>query len=119
MRAFVRTLYRLALHLHPRAFRAEFGDEMLWIFDEQSHSGETGLAQLIIDVELFLDAMRSALIQHLLREPSRPRRPRPHFDLLDHSGRVVQMAHGGFITLNCLFLVFMIVFCLHMVIASL
>jgi len=30
----MRRLYRLLILLHPPAFRQQFGDEMLWIFDE-------------------------------------------------------------------------------------
>ncbi|MGD0442412.1 MAG: hypothetical protein ABSA39_00615 [Edaphobacter sp.] len=47
----VRHVYRLLLRLHPHAFRARFGDEMLWIFDEQSRNGSTLL--------LLLDGLRS------------------------------------------------------------
>ena len=32
--AFWRSIYRRLLGLHPRAFQARFGDEMMWIFDE-------------------------------------------------------------------------------------
>jgi hypothetical protein len=38
-----RSLYRGLVRLHPRAFRSEFGDEMLWIFDEASASGASSL----------------------------------------------------------------------------
>jgi hypothetical protein len=31
-----RALYAGLVWLHPRSFRAEFGDEMLWIFDESA-----------------------------------------------------------------------------------
>jgi D-alanyl-D-alanine carboxypeptidase len=34
-RRLARGLYRCILCLHPPAFRREFGDEMLWIFDEE------------------------------------------------------------------------------------
>ena len=30
----IRSLYRALLSLHPPEFRDQFGDEMLWIFDE-------------------------------------------------------------------------------------
>ena len=34
-----RTLYELLLRLHPQAFREEFAEEMLWIFDQESGLG--------------------------------------------------------------------------------
>jgi hypothetical protein len=30
-----RLAYRFLLRLHPASFQHDFGDEMLWIFDEQ------------------------------------------------------------------------------------
>jgi hypothetical protein len=38
-RAFSRFAYRLLVGLHPASFQNEFGAEMLWIFDEEYHSG--------------------------------------------------------------------------------
>jgi hypothetical protein len=32
----IRAMYRAVLFLHPPEFREQFGDEMLWIFDETS-----------------------------------------------------------------------------------
>jgi len=53
-----RSLYRGLVWLHPRAFRREFGDEMLWIFDEASTFGASSL---------FTDGVISLLRQWLLR----------------------------------------------------
>jgi hypothetical protein len=36
-----RALYRCLISLHPRAFRERFGDEMLCVFDEATHTGAT------------------------------------------------------------------------------
>lgn len=57
MRSLLRSLYRGMIHLHPAAFRSEFGEEMLWIFDEESSSGRA--------FSLFLDAARSILLQRV------------------------------------------------------
>jgi len=53
-----RSLYRGLVWLHPRAFRSEFGDEMLWIFDESSAFGASSL---------LTDGVISLLRQWLLR----------------------------------------------------
>jgi len=50
----IRIIYRALLYLHPPAFREQFGDEMLWIFDETS-SGSA--------VPLLADGFVSALRQ--------------------------------------------------------
>ena len=55
MRPLLRTAYRAILHLHPQAFRAEFGEEMLWIFEEESRTGAVP--------RLLLDGMRSIVVQ--------------------------------------------------------
>jgi len=56
-----RNLYRVLLRLHPAAFRREFADEMLWIFDETSVRGRTA--------PLFADALASLARQWVLRSP--------------------------------------------------
>lgn len=53
-----RSLYRGLVWLHPPAFRREFGDEMLWIFDEAYIFGSSSL---------FTDGMISLLRQWMLR----------------------------------------------------
>ena len=46
-RAFARFAYRLLLSLHPASFQDEFGNEMLWIFDEEYSQG--GAAYMFLD----------------------------------------------------------------------
>jgi hypothetical protein len=50
-----RTAYRLILRVHPAPFRKRFGEEMLWIFDQEC---ERGARKLLIDGAL------SAVRQH-------------------------------------------------------
>jgi hypothetical protein len=45
------------IYLHPASFRGEFGDDMLWIFDEETGSGRV--------LPLFLDAARTILLQRV------------------------------------------------------
>jgi hypothetical protein len=52
-----RLFYRALLHLHPRSFRDRFGEEMLWIFDEQTREGRS--------FQLLFDVVRSLLVQHI------------------------------------------------------
>jgi hypothetical protein len=47
-----RGAYRGLLWLHPPAFRRQFADEMLWIFDEAA--GTCGAASLLADASLSL-----------------------------------------------------------------
>jgi hypothetical protein len=54
-----RILYRFLLNLHPREFREEFAEEMLWIFDEAGQS--LGV------LSLFADALESLWRQWLVR----------------------------------------------------
>ncbi len=54
----MRWLYRILILLHPPAFRKQFGDEMLWIFDQsRSEPGQS----------LVGDAMVSVLRQWVVR----------------------------------------------------
>jgi hypothetical protein len=41
-RALARTAYLLILRAHPSGFEERFGDEMLWIFDEECKRGAAG-----------------------------------------------------------------------------
>jgi hypothetical protein len=54
-----RSLYRWLLRIHPPAFRREFADEMLWIFDQVSARQST--------LPLFADAATSLARQWVLR----------------------------------------------------
>ena len=118
MRALARIVYIFVLQLHPREFRAEFGDDMLWIFEEQIRRSEDGVVRVVLCAQLLLDAFRSAFIQCALREQQQES-VGPRFNQIGSSGCVIQAAQGGFIVLACLFSIFSIVLCLHMVMSSL
>jgi hypothetical protein len=47
-----RTLNRWLICLHPLAFREQFAEELLWIFDESS--GTSGIAPLLCDAAISL-----------------------------------------------------------------
>ena len=53
-----RTLYIALIWLHPAAFRRQFGEELLWIFDEAATTEATGM---------LLDLLVSILRQWLFR----------------------------------------------------
>ena len=55
----MRACYRCLLWLHPAVFRREYGDEMLWIFDQTAGSQGAG--------SLFFDGLGSLGRQWLLR----------------------------------------------------
>ena len=48
----VRGLYRCLIRLHPAAFRLQFEEEMLWIFDQAA--GKWGAASLLVDASTSL-----------------------------------------------------------------
>jgi hypothetical protein len=54
---FLRSSYRLILQMHPGSFRDRFGDEMLWVFDEERQRGRT--ARVFFDGVLSLLRQRS------------------------------------------------------------
>ena len=56
----LRTTYRLLLALHPRVFRREFSDEILWVFDEIRSEERMG--------RLLWDCLLSLLRQHAQAE---------------------------------------------------
>jgi hypothetical protein len=64
-RSFTRLIYRLLLWLHPLAFRKQFGDQMLWIFDLSAGHGQTG--------HLLYDRVRSAVLQDAAFDPQEDR----------------------------------------------
>jgi len=52
---FLRSSYCLIVRMHPGPFRDRFGDEMMWIFDEEQHRGR--------GARLFFDGILSLLRQ--------------------------------------------------------
>jgi hypothetical protein len=48
----LRAIYRCLVWLHPAAFRQQFGEEMIWIFDEAA--GTWGAASLVVDAGMSL-----------------------------------------------------------------
>ena len=59
-----RAAYRGVVRLHPRAFRDQFGEEMLWIFEEARVTHGT--------IRLLADGVFSLLRQWLFRPKARP-----------------------------------------------
>lgn len=60
MKQLLRIAYRGLIHLYPASFRSEFGEEMLWIYDEEVRNGRC--------VSLFFDAACA-----IVRQRVRPR----------------------------------------------
>jgi D-alanyl-D-alanine carboxypeptidase len=97
-----RSLYRCILRLHPAAFRREFGDEMLWIFDEERAKRSV--------VALYADAFASLGRQWLLRGagPQAAANPAPvaagelfaweHIGLPETWLPISRIAQGGAVT---------------------
>jgi hypothetical protein len=56
MRSLLRIVYRTIIQMHPSSFRDEFGEEMIWIFDEESREGNAAY--------VLLDGIRSIVLQH-------------------------------------------------------
>jgi len=55
----LRAIYVILLRLHPRFFRQQFAEEMLWIFDESANTRR--------EFSLFADALRSLATQWMFR----------------------------------------------------
>lgn len=66
-----RLLYRCLLRLHPRGFRQHYGQEMLWIFDQEAKQRKA--------VALFGDALASLVRQWALRSPAPVTAAEPQF----------------------------------------
>jgi hypothetical protein len=109
MSLFARTAYRLVLRLHPRGFRTEFGDEMLWIFDEEMRYSESGGTRAIRCTRLLADVIRSAFIQRVLREPEQPKMFAAPFGHMNSSTSLIQAEQGVFLLLSLVFSVLGIV----------
>jgi len=104
-RRLARGLYRYILRLHPAAFRREFGDEMLWIFDEESAKSR--------HVRLFPDVFASLGRQWVLRGAAPVATTNPvsiapgQFFLWEHIGipdsrlPLLRVVQGGAVTTLC------------------
>jgi len=73
---FLRSSYRLILRMHPEPFRDRFGEEMLWIFEEERRRGKAA--------RLLFDGVLSLLRQHSTVEKA-PEPVMAGFGLLDTS----------------------------------
>jgi hypothetical protein len=95
MSTILRTTYQTLLRLHPADFREEFGEEMLWIFDEECKRGAVML--------LVLDAVRSTVVQnarpHL--EPQPIQTAGPYYQEIDSSLPAERIAQAWLIALSC------------------
>lgn len=114
MSTLARNAYRAILLLHPKDFREEFGEEMLWVFTEELGHRPSGALTLL---RLLLDGLSSALVQQALR----PREPRQqavatgaYLDL-DSPVPLVRFAQAGFLTVSCVSLLFSISLFISMV----
>ena len=58
----LRAFYVILLRLHPKFFRHQFADEMLWIFDQSATTRR--------EFSLFADALRSLATQWMFRSDS-------------------------------------------------
>ena len=112
MRAVARIAYRVILRLHPLAFRAEFGEEMLWIFDQEMRDEEmrntthSKSFSVELPMRLLLDGFRSALLQHTARphaEQPQPESAGLTFCEIESAIPIVRFAQAGFVAFSCLF----------------
>jgi hypothetical protein len=117
MKSLARIAYGFFVQMHPLEFRIEFADEMLWIFDEQMMGANRQTARVVLCAQLLLDVLRSAFLQHILREKPQPAAVGPYFGQMASSGGVV--IQTGFILFCSLFNIFCIALGLRMVMSSL
>jgi hypothetical protein len=117
MSLFARKAYHLVLRLHPRGFRIEFGDEMLWIFDEEMHCEEHRGTRFARCTRLLADVVRSAFTQRILREAEQPEIFAAPFGHLNSSSSLIQVEQGAFLILSLVFSVFGILLSGEMVIS--
>jgi len=111
--------FRFIVHLYPRAFRNEFGDEMLWIFDEQMTCCEKRTGRAVLCTRLLLDTLSSAFLQHTVRARRGPAVLGPLILQMDFSACLIQVTQVGFIAFCCLFNILGISIFVRMVISSL
>ena len=110
MRSLARTAYRAILHLHPRDFRAEFADEMLWIFDEETRNQalREERSRISRTAPLLLDGMRSVVVQHTLRprEQQQPEALGPYYCEIDSAVPAIRFMQAGTLILSFVFCIF-------------
>jgi hypothetical protein len=94
MKTLSRCIYRALLRLHPHSFRANFAEEMLWIFDEHSRKNRT--------LPLFLDALRSLALQHVIAHSNRDQPSSPLYREIDSAIPLRRFGHAGLIVLPVL-----------------
>jgi hypothetical protein len=103
----LRRLYRCALRLHPSSFRRRFGDEMLYIFDQQK--GTLALLRVMLDCvfSVFRQWTLRPRVPIVLRAaPLRSPMPDhiPLFESLDpFRPRASAMIHGALLSLILLY----------------
>ena len=107
MRPLLRLAYRAILRLHPHAFRDEFGDEMLWIFDEESRNGDAS--------HLIFDGVRSIVIQNTKPRIREAEAGVPYYCEIESSIPAVRFTQAGFVVLSCLCCLFCLSLFLSMV----
>jgi hypothetical protein len=93
MRPLLRTAYLVILQLHPQAFRAEFGDEMLWIFEEESRNGAAP--------RLLLDGLRSIVTQNVRPRIRQVETAGPIYREIDSSLPAERFAQATLVALCC------------------
>jgi hypothetical protein len=95
MTTILRTMYRGLLRLHPVDFRAEFGEEMLWIFDEECKRGAA--------LALIVDGVRSIVVQNLRPrlQPQCVETAGPYYHEIDSSLPAERIAQAWLIALSC------------------
>jgi hypothetical protein len=93
MRPLYRLAYRAILCLHPYAFRAEFGDEMLWIFEEEARNGSAP--------RLLLDGLLSIVIQNTKPRIQQVEAEGPYYREIDSTIPAERFAQAGLVVLCC------------------
>jgi hypothetical protein len=115
MKGFARTAYGLVVQSHPLEFRSEFGEEMLWIFDEQMRCGRNYVDRAECFLKLLLDGLGSALVQHAFREQQHARAGETLFLCIEAPSRLNHIAQGAFIAFCCVFPIFSAFFFIDLV----
>jgi hypothetical protein len=90
MKSLLRIAYRAMIRMHPASFRREFGEEMLWIFDKESHEG--------ITAHLLFDGIRSIALQHA--KPRSEETSDLGYREVNSAPPVFRLAQAGFLVLS-------------------